>query len=81
MNTYQHMIGILRWEYELVRMYILTEVSVLYQHLCNPREGHLDAVFQIFKYLNVNIKCISVKLVFDYLEQLIYIFPIKGLST
>ena len=27
------------------------EVNFLSQHLCSPREGHLDAVYRIFRYL------------------------------
>ena len=29
----------------------MTEVSYLSQHLCSPREGHLDDVYRIFSYL------------------------------
>ena len=49
LNTYQQLFGILRWSCELGRIYILTEVSVLSQHL----QGHLDVVFHIFNFLNV----------------------------
>ena len=51
LTKYQQYIGVLRWACELGRIDILTEVSVLSQHLCNPREGHLDAVYRIFNYL------------------------------
>ena len=43
-NRFQQLIGFLRWSIELGRIYIMTEVSCLYQHLCSPREGHLNAV-------------------------------------
>ena len=33
----------------------LTEVSCLSQHLCSPREGHLDAVYHIYGYLKNNL--------------------------
>ena len=33
----------------------MTEVSCLYQKLCSPREGHLDAVYRIFRYLQNNL--------------------------
>ena len=79
-NTYQKMIGILIWKCELCWIYISTEVSVLYHNLCNPREGHIDAVFQIFNYLNVKRKSIPGKLVFDEIEQPPYTCPIKGAS-
>lgn len=51
-NRYQQLIGILRWAIELGRVDILLEVSLLSSHLCQPREGHLDAVYNIFAYLD-----------------------------
>ena len=42
----------LRWSIELRRIDILTEASCLSQHLCSPREGHLDEVYRIFRYLH-----------------------------
>ena len=33
----------------------LMEVSCLSQHLCSPREGKLDAVYRIFRYLQKNL--------------------------
>ena len=50
-NRYQQLIVLLRWSIELGRIDILTEVSCLSQHLCSPREGHLDYVYLIFRYL------------------------------
>ena len=80
-NTYQQLFGILIWACELVWIDVFTEVIVLSQHLYNPIEGHLDAVFHIFNYLNVKRKCIPVKLVFDDLYQPPCICPIKVAST
>ena len=34
---------------------VLTEVSFLYQQLCSPKEGNLDAVYPIFSYLQTNL--------------------------
>ena len=51
-NRSQQLIGILRWSVELGRVDILTEVSCLSQHLAEPRDGHLIAVYKIFKYLD-----------------------------
>ena len=48
---YQSQIGILRWAVELGRVDIITEVSTLASHLALPKEGHLDALFQIHAYL------------------------------
>jgi hypothetical protein len=50
-SFYQSQIGVLRWCVELGRIDIITEVSALSSHLALPREGHLDAVFHVFAYL------------------------------
>ena len=50
-QTYQELIGILRWAVEIGRVDILLEVSLLSSHLALPRSGHLQAVYQIFGYL------------------------------
>jgi len=55
-NRFQQLIGILRWSIELGRIDILTEVSCLSQHLAEPRDVHLVAVYKIFKYLEVCLK-------------------------
>ena len=55
-SRYLQLIGILRWGIELGRIDIITEVSVLSQHQCTPREGHLDAVYRIFWYLKCRLK-------------------------
>jgi len=55
-NRFQQLIDILRWSLELGMIDILTEVSCLSQHLAEPREGHLVAVYIIFKYLDVCLK-------------------------
>jgi Reverse transcriptase (RNA-dependent DNA polymerase) len=50
-NYYQSLVGVLRWIIELGRLDITTEVSMLAAHMAAPREGHLQAVFQVFAYL------------------------------
>ena len=65
MNRFQQLIGILRWPIELGRIDILTEVSCLSQHLAEPRDGHLIAVYKIFKYLDVCLKKDKGRIVFD----------------
>ena len=40
---------------ELGRVNILMQASFLSQHLCSPREGHIDAVYRIFGYLQKNM--------------------------
>ena len=51
-SYFQSQIGVLRWMVELGRVDIIVEVSMLASQLANPREGHLDAVFRIFQYLD-----------------------------
>ena len=43
------------WSIELVRIDIMMEVSCLSQHLYSPREGLLNAVYKIFRYLQKNL--------------------------
>jgi hypothetical protein len=50
-SRYQQLIGILRWAVEFGRVDILLEVSLLSSYLCQPREGHIEAVYNIFAYL------------------------------
>ena len=45
----------LRFSIELVRIDILTKVCCLSQHLCSPREVHLDDAYRIFRYLQKNL--------------------------
>ena len=80
-HLYQQLIGILRWACELGRIDILTEVSVMSQYMCNPRKGHLDALFQIFNYLDQKKKYIKGKIGFDSRQLQPYTCPIKGAST
>jgi hypothetical protein len=53
-NYFQSQIGILRWCVELGWIDIITEVSVLSIFLFMPRDGHLDAVYHLFKYLSLH---------------------------
>jgi hypothetical protein len=48
---YQSQIGVLHWIVELGRVDIVTEVSMLASQMALPREGHLEAVFEAFAYL------------------------------
>jgi hypothetical protein len=50
-NYFQSLIGILRWMVELGRIDIITEVSKLASHMALPRQGHLEAAFHVFAYL------------------------------
>jgi hypothetical protein len=61
-NFYQSQIEILRWCVELGRIDIITEVSMLSTYLCLPREGHLEAVFNVFAYLGLHH---NARVVFD----------------
>jgi hypothetical protein len=61
-NYYQQQIGVLRWAVELGRMDILTEVSMLAAYTAAPRQGHLEAVFHIYAYLDRHTRS---RVVFD----------------
>ena len=50
-SWYIQLIGVLRWAKELGRIDIMTNVSFLSQHQCNPREGQLNSLYRIFWYL------------------------------
>ena len=43
----------------------MTEVSCLSQHLCSPREGHLNYVYKVFRYLQRNLSKNPGRIVFD----------------
>jgi hypothetical protein len=49
---YMSQIGVLHWMVELGRVDIITEVSMLASQLACPREGHLEAVYRIYVYLD-----------------------------
>ena len=61
-NYYQSLIGIVRWMIKIGRIDMITEVSLLYSYLANPRRGHLEAVFNIFAFLENNH---NARMVFD----------------
>ncbi|MFO0446128.1 MAG: Ty1/Copia family ribonuclease HI [bacterium] len=50
-NFYQSQISILRWMVELGRLDIYFTVASLSSYLCQPRQGHLEAVYYIYGYL------------------------------
>ena len=60
------LIGVLRWAIDLGKIDIMTEGSVLSKYQCQPREGHLAAVYRVLWYLKFNLKEISGRIVFDY---------------
>ena len=64
MSRYLQLIGVLRWAIKLGRINIMTEVSVLSQHQCEPREEHLAAVYRVLWYLKCNLKEISGRILF-----------------
>jgi hypothetical protein len=51
-SYYQSQVGVLHWMVELGRIDMITEVSLLASHMALPREGHLDAIFHLYGYLN-----------------------------
>jgi hypothetical protein len=50
-NYFQSQIGVLQWAVKLRCIDIVTEVSILSSHLALPREGHLEAIWHAFAYL------------------------------
>jgi hypothetical protein len=61
-SRFRQLIGILRWAIELGRLDIYHEVAILSQYSASPREGHLEALYQVFAYLKTHTKW---SLVFD----------------
>ena len=64
-SRYQKSIRMLRWEIELGRININIGVSFIPQQLFSPREGYLDAIYQISRYLQVKLKENIGRIVFD----------------
>ena len=64
-NLFQKLIGVLTWLIKLGMIYIMTEVSFSSQRLCLPREGHLNVVYTIFRYLQKNLSNNTVRIAFD----------------
>ena len=63
MKRYQQLIGILRWAVELGRFDIHVEVAKLSSFNFNPRNGHMEAVYNIFAYLREHTNS---KIIFDH---------------
>jgi hypothetical protein len=61
-SYYQQQIGVLRWAVELGRIDICAEVSMLSAYTASPRQGHLDALFHLYSYLDKHSRS---RLVFD----------------
>ena len=53
-NYYQQQIGNLRWIVELGHMDICTKVSMLASYTMAPYEGHMQAMFHMFAFLNTH---------------------------
>ena len=67
----KQLIGILWWGCELGRLDILHEVALMSAFNTAPRQGHLDAVYHTFSYLNTSGPC---SLFFDPTEL---VFDVK----
>ena len=50
-SSYQYLIGIQRWMVKIVRLDIITEVSMMSSQMAIPREVHLEAVLHVFAFL------------------------------
>ena len=62
-QTYQEMIGMIRWDVELGRVDVLLEASLMSTYMAMPREGHLQMLYRIFGYLKIHG---DRKIAFDY---------------
>ena len=54
MSWFKQLIEILRWAFELLRIYVQIEVVLLLQYQAPPQEGHLEALYLIFHFLSKN---------------------------
>jgi hypothetical protein len=59
-HYFQSQISILRWAVELGRIDIYIDTALLSQHLVQPRQGHLEAVYHIYSYLKKHERCTMV---------------------
>lgn len=53
-HFYQSQVSILRWMVELGRLDLYVYVSLLSSYLCQPRQGHLEAVYYLYGYLKAH---------------------------
>ena len=59
-NYCQSVVGTLRWIFELGRIDVITEVSMMSSHMAAPRVGHLERVFHAYSCLtNKNNACLA----------------------
>ena len=56
LKQYKEMVRVIRWEFDLVRVYILLDTALMYTYLALPRRGHLEQIFRVFGYPKVNPK-------------------------
>ena len=63
------LIGVLRWMVEMGRVDICVEVSLMSSQMALPRRGHLERLFNIFRYLKVHHNS---EMVFDPSDPVIY---------
>ena len=50
-SFYQHLIGVMHWMVEQIRVDIATEAALLSSYLAYPCEGHLETALHIMGYL------------------------------
>ena len=53
---------------------------MFYKHLCSTHEGHLNAVYKIFRYLQKNISKNTVRIAFDPAYVHIYEKVFEGIK-
>jgi hypothetical protein len=55
-NFYQSQVSILRWMVELGSLDLYIYVALLSSYLCQPRQGHLEAIYYLYGYLKAHDK-------------------------
>ena len=61
-QSYQEMIGQLRWAVEIGRVDAFLEVALMSQHMALPREGHVQELFHMLSCLKESKK---LRILFD----------------
>jgi len=53
-NFYQSQVSILQWMVELGRLDLYVYVALLSSYLCQPQQGHLEAIYYMYGYLKAH---------------------------
>ena len=61
LSRYLHLVGILSWAIDILRIDIFHETSMMSQYQVNPWIGQFEVIYHIFSYLNshINMGCMG----------------------